>query len=457
MVKMLLLPWNWSNAWFFETAENRQKGWNIMNFPKMALLKQNFEIGPAVNIEERILQESNRTGLLTAIKRGDNVLITAGSRGIGCMPDVLKSLVAAIKQAGGRPMIFPAMGSHGRGEAQSQVNVLKHLGITESCMNCPVYDKLEMVQIGTVMDDCPVYVDKVVQEADHILLVNRIKEHTEYIGDTESGLLKMTVVGLGRQIGAEKMHRLAVNISYQKAIHAIAAKIFEKTHMLGGVAILENQLNRLQKIEVVPADDIFEREPVLLKESQQYKAKLPFDDIDVLVVDEIGKEVSGSGMDTKVIGRIMNVYEKECEKPKIMRIIVRDLSETTDGNALGIGLADYTTRRVVDQIDFQALNLNCITASAPEKARIPITLPDDKAVLEAALRTIGQWTPEQVKIVWIHNTASLQWMAVSESLAVLADKNKNIDVHGPLFDLSFDSGQNLLGIRKILRERKYIQ
>ena len=427
-----------------------------MNFPKMALLKQNFDTDPTVNIEENISQEFKRTGLLGAVKPGDNVLITAGSRGIGCMPDVLKSIISAIQQVGGKPMLFPSMGSHGRGEAEGQLNVLKHFGITESSMNCPIYDKLEIVQIGTVENDCPVYVDKAVQTADHVLLVNRVKEHTEYIGDTESGLLKMAVVGLGRQPGAETMHRLAVNISYQKAIHVIAARIFEKTNMLGGIAILEDQQNSLKKLEAVPADKIFEQEPVLLTESQQYKAKLPFDNIDVLVVDEIGKEVSGSGMDTKVIGRIMNVYEKECEKPKITRIIVRDLSHTTDGNALGIGLADYTTRRAVDKIDFHALDLNCITASAPEKARIPITLPNDREALESALRTIGMWTPEKVKIMWVHNTASLEWMAVSEALAASADNRNDIDVHGSLFDLSFDSEQNLPGIQKILHAKEIL-
>ena len=432
-------------------------GLNTMNFPKMTLIKQAFENGPAVNIQETLSQEFDRTGLLTAVKPGDTVVITAGSRGIDCMTEVLKTLVDSIYKIGGKPVLFPAMGSHGRGEAQSQTRVLVNLGITQETMNCAIYDRLDMVQIGSVMDVCPVYVDRLILEADHILLVNRVKEHTEYIGDTESGLLKMAVVGLGRQQGAEAMHRLAVNVSYQKAIHAIAASIFEKTNMLGGVAILENQLNRLRRIEVVPASDIFEREPILLKESQQYKAKLPFDSIDVLLVDEIGKEVSGSGMDTKVIGRIMNVYEKECGTPKIMRIIVRDLSETTHGNALGIGLADYTTRRLVDRIDYQALDLNCITASAPEKARIPITLPHDRAALEAALRTIGMWTPEQVKIVWIHNTASLQWMAVSEGLSGQAEKKKEIQVHCPLFELPFCPKQNLPGIQEILNKRNVIK
>jgi len=425
-----------------------------MNFPKMGLIRQNFAVGSSMDIGASVSLELQRTGLLDAVKPGDNVLIAAGSRGIECMVEVLKSNIKAIRQKGGNPMIFPAMGSHGGGEAKNQVKVLAHLGITESSMCCPIYDKMEMVQIGTVLDDCPVYVDKAALAADHLLLVNRIKEHTEYIGNTESGLLKMAVVGFGRQKGAETMHRLAVNISYEKAIHAIAEKLFARLNILGGIAILEDQENRLRKIEAVPVTEIFQREPALLKSTRQYKAKLPFDELDILLVDEIGKEISGAGMDTKVIGRIMNVYEKECEKPKITRIVVRDLSDATDGNGIGIGLADYTTRRAVDKMDFHAMDLNCITAAAPEKARIPIILPNDKEALESALRTIGLWTPDQVKIAWIRNTASLKWMAVSEAFAVSIDQRNDIDFHGPLFDLPFDSEKNLPKLQKIIEEKK---
>ena len=421
-----------------------------MIFPKMGFIRQNFETEAIPNTGDSVSQEMRRTGLLDAVKPGDNVLITTGSRGISCLNDVLISIINIIRQKGGRPLIFPAMGSHGRGEAENQVKVLAHLGITESSMHCPIYDKMEMVKIGTVTNDSPVYVDQAARAADHVLLVNRVKEHTEYIGETESGLLKMAVVGLGRQRGAESMHRLAVNISYKKAIHVIARKIFDQLSILGGIAILENQENHLQKIEAVPVADIFEREPALLKESMKHKAKLPFDNLDVLLVDEIGKEISGAGMDTKVIGRIMNVYERECEKPKITRIVVRDLSDATSGNGLGIGLADYTTRRAVDKIDFHAMDLNCITAAAPEKARIPITLPNDREALACALRTIGMWTPEQVKMVWIRNTASLKWMAVSEALFFSAPNRSDIDVHGPLFGLPFDSEQNLPKLQNVL-------
>jgi hypothetical protein len=288
------------------------------------------------------------------------------------MNDVLRTCIAAVKEKGGDPFLFPAMGSHGRGDAPGQVEVLEHLSITESSMGAPVYHGYEMVETGRVLDSVPVYADRAAVDADHIIIVNRIKEHTEYIGETESGILKMAVVGLGRQLGAETMHRLAVNISYLKAIHAIAGALFKNLKVLGAVVILEDHSNRLRRIEAVQTADVFDREPRLLEESKLYKPKLPFEELDILLVDEIGKEISGAGMDTKVIGRIMNVYEKECETPKITRIVVRDLSEKTAGNATGIGLADYTTRRAVEKIDFKATITNCVTAVAPEKGRIPL-------------------------------------------------------------------------------------
>jgi hypothetical protein len=428
-----------------------------MNFPKMGLIRQIFESSDAPNAGQCVHAEFQRTGLLKAVKKNQKVLITAGSRGIESMVDILRACVEAVKQAGGDPFIFPAMGSHGRGEPQGQVEVLRHLGISPSSVGAPIYEEMAMSELGSVGEDCAIYVDKAAIDADHILLINRIKDHTEYIGETESGLLKLAVVGLGRQPGAENMHRLAVNVTYQNAIHAMAQLLFEKLNVLGGIAILEDHFNRLRRIEVVSVADIIEREAALLEEAKKFKPKLPFDELDVLLVDEIGKEISGAGMDTKVIGRIMNVYEKECEKPEITRIIVRDLSKSTYGNAVGIGLADYTTRKAVDKIDFKALNLNCITASAPEKGKIPIALPTDRDALEAAFQTIGMWTPGKVKMAWISNTADLEWLAVSSALVEQVQRRQDIQIAEGWLDLPFDSEQNLPKLKKFLKDRGILE
>lgn len=422
-----------------------------MTYPRFGVIRQQFEKTTPPNTPQMVIAELNRTSLLSRIREGDSVLITAGSRGITAMNDVLRTCVAAVKERGGRPFLYPAMGSHGSGTAAGQAEVLRHLGVTESSIGAPVHTLLDMVEIDRIDGAIPVYVDKAAAAADHILIVNRIKEHTEYIGDTESGILKMAVVGLGRQLGAQTMHQLAVNISYYKAIHMIAGALFRNLKVLGAVALLEDHHNQLRRVEAIRPRDVFSREPELLEESKLYKPKLPFENLDILIMDEIGKEISGSGMDTKVVGRIMNVYEKECESPKITRIVVRDLSETTDGNATGIGLADYTTQRAVEKINFEATVTNCLTAVAPEKGRTPLAFPSDREAMNAAFRTIGLWTPEKVRIAWISNTKDLEFMAVSTAL--MSESGSGVETcrdYGS-FELPYDNAGNLPHLRDFLQ------
>jgi hypothetical protein len=424
-----------------------------MKYPKFGLIRQKFEKGNYPDVSRMVRSELERSNLFARIGKGDRVLITAGSRGIESMNEVLRTCVAAVREAGGEPFLYPAMGSHGKGTAEGQIEVLGHLGITDASIGAPIHPELQVVEIDRIFDSVPVYADKAAVDANHILIVNRIKEHTEYIGDTESGILKMAVVGLGRQPGAETMHRLAVNISYYKAIHAIAGSLFKNLRILGAVALLEDHSNRLRRVEAIPADEVFAREPQLLQESRIYKPKLPFEELDVLLIDEIGKEISGAGMDTKVVGRIMNVYEKECQSPRITRIVVRDLSEKSGGNATGIGLADYTTRRAVEKIDFKATITNCVSAAAPEKGRIPMAFESDREAMDAAFRTIGIWTPDRVRAAWISDTKSLEWLAVSSALAEAVRNEPWIESYdgGRLFDLPYDSMGNLPTLESFLR------
>jgi hypothetical protein len=419
-----------------------------MDFPELHILEQAFKPGPHLDVPSCTREELQRAGLLPAVKPGQTVLITAGSRGVGCMVEVLRTVAAAVKDQGGRPLILPAMGSHGGGTAEGQIEVLKHLGQTSETLGAPIHDSMEPVVVGEA-EKCPVYADRPAVEADHILIVNRVKEHTEFIGEIESGLIKMAVVGLGRVAGAEVMHQLAVRISYVKAIQAMARVLFQKLPILGGMAILEDKTNTVRRLEAVPAAAVFEREPQLLEEAQQHHASLPFDQLDVLLVEEIGKDLSGAGFDTKVIGRIMNIYEKECERPRITRIVLRDLSARTGGNAIGLGLADYVHRRVVDKMDAGMTALNCITAVAPEKGRVPIVLPSDRQALEAALRSIGLWTTKSVRLAWIVNTSDLRRLAVSPPLAAEA-RAKGLNVSAGSFALPFDNDGELQGLRQVL-------
>jgi hypothetical protein len=422
-----------------------------MNFPELHILEQNFKPGRRLDVPACAREKLERTGLLNAVKPGQTVLITAGSRGVGCMVEVLAAVATAVKDKGGRPLILPAMGSHGGGTAEGQIEVLRHLGQTAETLGAPIHDRMEPVKVGEA-EGCPVYADRAAIEADHIVIVNRIKEHTEFIGAIESGLIKMAVVGLGRVAGAEVMHQLAVRVSYVKAITAIARVLFKKLPILGGIAILEDKTNTVRRLEAVPAAAICDREPQLLTEARQHHASLPFDQLDVLLVDEIGKDISGAGFDTKVIGRIMNIYEKECERPRITRIVLRDLSAKTGGNAIGLGLADYVHQRVVNRMDADMTALNCITAVAPEKARIPIVLSSDRRALEAAFRSIGLWNMASVRMAWIINTADLTRLAISPALVAEAHA-KGLSVSPGRFALPFDEKGELSGLRRVIAEK----
>ncbi len=419
-----------------------------MEFPSLHILNSNFETGTVVDPEPAVAEELERTNLLGPVVTGQKVIITAGSRGVDSMAPVLCGLTRAIRARGADPVILPAMGSHGSGTATGQMEVLEHLGITTKTVGSPIHDRLEPIEIAEV-EGYPVFADRAAIEADHIIIVNRIKEHTEFIGKIESGLIKMAVVGLGRMAGAQIMHKLAVKISYAKAIQAIARALFSNLRILGGIAILEDKNNKFRRLEAVPKDTVFGREPELLEEARQHHAMLPFSQLDVLLVDEIGKEISGAGFDTKVIGRIRNIYEKECEQPKITRIVLRGLSKKTGGNAIGIGLADFIHRRVVEKMDPEITALNSITAVAPEKGMIPITLPSDRKALEAAFQSIGPWNTDSVRMAWIINTAELNYLAVSPALAKEA-KLKGLSISENNFILPFDANGDLPGFRKSL-------
>jgi len=420
-----------------------------MEFPALYLLDQNFETVSTIDAHVAVADELERTNLLGPVLAGQKVVITAGSRGVDSKAEVLRSLSEAVKAKGAEPVILPAMGSHGGGSAAGQVAILEHLGINSTTVGAPIHDRLEPLKIADT-EGLPVYADQAAVEADHIILVNRIKEHTEFIGAIESGLIKMAVVGLGRIAGAGVMHQLAVRISYARAIQSIAQALFSNLRILGGIAILEDKTNKFRRLEAIPQGAVFEREPELLRESRPYHAMLPFTRLDLLLVDEIGKEISGAGFDTKVIGRIRNIYEKECERPQITRVVLRDLSAITGGNAIGVGLADFIHHRVVEKMDPEITALNSITAVAPEKAMVPIALPSDRHALEAALQSIGPWDTDSVRMAWIINTAELNRLAVSPALAKAA-RLSGLSISEHPFALPFDNSGDLPNLRDILK------
>ncbi|MDR1922251.1 MAG: DUF2088 domain-containing protein [Candidatus Adiutrix sp.] len=385
---------------------------------KLGVVRQIYPQSARPPIRAELERGFQAQGLTEALKPGARVLITSGSRGIESMTEVVREIAALVRAAGASPMILPAMGSHGGGTAQGQVEVLEHLGQTEATLMAPIIDGYEPTVIGQVFDSLPVSVDRAALpgQCDQVILVGRVKEHSEFTGPIESGLTKMAVVGLGRVDGAAKMHSAAVRHTYSKTLEAMARVIFQKVPVLCGVALIEDQRNILHSLEVVPAADIIRREPELLAQSKLHKPSLPYESLDVLVVDEMGKDISGSGLDTKVVGRIMNIYEKEPDGPRITRLVTLRMSPKGGGNAIGVGLNDFITRELFEAIDLEMTALNSIVAVSPEKGRIPIIRPQARSALAAAIETVGPRRPQELELAWIANTKDLEYLAVSQAL-----------------------------------------
>ncbi|MDD5204676.1 MAG: lactate racemase domain-containing protein [Desulfobacterales bacterium] len=412
-----------------------------MRYPEMIRIRQVLDVPRVENIEETVDRELGSLNGL-GIKRGDRIAVTAGSRGVANIVRILRRVVEKIREAGGEPFLVPTMGSHGGGTAEGQIDVLRSLGVTEESTGAPIRSSMEVVEIGKSRFGFPVLVDKYAAGADGIVVVNRIKPHTEFEGPIESGLMKMMAIGMGKHKGCFEVHRQTVQFGYREVIPEIGSMILGRLPILFGLGIVENVYDETALIRAVPASKILETEKELLSLAKNLMARLPFEKIDVLVVDEMGKNVSGTGMDTNVIGRIMFIGEKEPERPRITRIVVLDLTEATHGNGVGIGLADYTTRKLVEKLDLSVTATNAITAMTPEKGRIPLAMATDQEAVNAAFQTIGAVQPEEAKVVHIRNTLELGEMEISRALMKEAQGRTEIQPLREIGPLHFDASGN---------------
>jgi hypothetical protein len=411
-------------------------GTDSMTFPKMALVRQRMS---SRRIEDPVLEtrrELERFDL--EIRKGSRIAITVGSRGIRDLPKIVKTIALHIRGAGGQPFIVPAMGSHGGATAEGQKKILESLGYLEERMGVPISSSVEVIKLGET--SFPVYVDRIAYGADGILVVNRIKPHTEYSGEIESGMLKIMAIGLGNHKGAQTIHKQALSLGYERAIREAGKLILEKLPVLLGVGIVENYYGQTAMIRAMRPEEIPVEEPKLLKVAKRLTGRLPFDEIDVLIVDEMGKNISGSGMDTKVVGRMMVYGQRDPLRPDIKRIVVLDLTEESHGNGIGIGLADFTTDRLVAKLDPIPTRINCIAAQTPEKGRIPMHFPTDREAIEAALQTIGEAKAEDVRVVHIRNTSSLEFVELSEALLDEAMERNSLQIIGEPKPMTFDGG-----------------
>lgn len=410
-----------------------------MNYPQMYRLCQAVDAPRIDDVESAVASELESIGVGERIRPGARIGVTAGSRGIAGIDKILKQVVTILKRHNAEPFLFPSMGSHGGGTAEGQLEILESLNVTEETIGVPILSSMEVTQIGTSSFGFPVYVDANAAGADGIVVINRIKPHTEFEGPIESGLMKMMAIGMGKHKGCFQVHKQTVNYGYSTVIPEIGALILDNLPILFGLGVVENLYDETAMIKAVLPEAFRETEAELLEQAKQLMARLPVDDVDILIVDEMGKNISGTGMDTNVIGRIMFIGECEPEKPSITRIVVLGMTPQSHGNAIGIGLADYTTRRVVEGIDLAVTATNAVAAMTPEKGRIPIALGTDKEAVDAAFDTIGSVAPENARVVHIKNTLELKEMYISEAVKSEPEGRSGLRVEGALGPLTFDS------------------
>jgi hypothetical protein len=407
----------------------------------MIRIRQTFPRARVHDIPRAVAEALDRARL--PVKRGETVAVGAGSRGVANIDVIVGAAIRYLRDLGARPFIFPAMGSHGGGTPEGQLSVLAHYGITEATMGCPVRATMDVVQVGEALD-MPVWLDRQAAEADWIGLVNRVKLHTDFKGSIESGLFKMMTIGLGKYRGAIQYHRANIHHGYEKVITSVGREMLGQARVAFGLASVENGYDETGLIEAFNAADLEDGERRLLKQARDWMARLPFSPIDVLVVEEIGKNVSGAGMDTNVIGRPSNPHEPFPADPKILWIVALDLTDLSYGNATGIGNADFTTRRLVDKVDMKATLINCITACSPNGAKIPATYETDREAIETALSCIGLTPPERARVIRIKNTLLLGEIEVSEALLGEVARRSDLAQLGDPAPLAFDAAGRLL-------------
>ncbi len=413
----------------------------MVDFPQMLRIRQTFDDTTLDDIPGEIQEQLTQLKLETRIKSGQTVAVACSSRGIANYGLILESVVSFLKQLKLDPFIIPAMGSHGAATAAGQKRVLEHLGILEEDVAAPIRSSLEIVQVGETAEQIPVYLDKLASEADHIVLINRIKKHTEFEHEFESGLLKMMAIGLGKQEGAAVYHEAMLTYGYPSVILSVARIVMQHANLLFGVGTVENGYGQTALIGAGLRDDIEEMEKALLKSAKAYAPALPFDEADIILIDEMGKEISGTGFDTKVVGRIgLPLVTAEPEGPRIKRIVVSDLTPGSEGNAVGVGIADIITQRLFDKIDMGALNMNTITGVCPEMGKIPLTLKNDVEALETAIKCVGLIPREKLKIMRIKNTAMISEVDVSEAYEDDIANRDDLEIVIPKKAMEFDAG-----------------
>lgn len=396
------------------------------------------------NIKEAVKNALKRKDTLSRISKGSIVAITAGSRDIKNIDVILLSLIQELKAVGAVPFIVPAMGSHGGATAEGQLGVLQEFGITEDTMNVAVISSMETDVVGRTENGLPVNIDKTANSADFIIPVGRIKPHPEFRGDYESGLVKMMAIGLGKQHGANVCHQQGMGVMSQ-TIEAVAKKMMSTCRIPFGLAVLENALHDTYQISAVPSERILEEEPELLEKVKQLTPVVPFEKIDVLICEEMGKDISGTGMDSNAIGRSISLG---VSRPYIERIGILDITDASHGNFNGVGLGDVITRKLFDKMSFSETYPNTITACEPFAVKIPSVMENDRLCVNFCIATCVEGKSDNIRIVWIRNTLSMDQFYFSDALLEKAKENPLIQFNPVPCRLEFDEHNAFLGFNK---------
>ena len=404
---------------------------------QLTRIRQQFDNERLTDVEAAVTQELER--LRQALRPGARIAIAVGSRGIANLTAIVSATVAFVKAAGAEPFIVPAMGSHGGATAAGQAEMLAGLGVTAETVGAPVRSSMETVELPQGDSEMRLFMDRSAYESDGVILVNRIKPHTDYHGPYESGLAKMVVIGLGKHDQPLEIHRFGVR-GMKELMPAAAKRLFATGKIIGGVAIVENACHQTMLVRALPADRIMAEEPELLAVATARMPKLPVERIDVLIIDLIGKNISGVGIDTNIIGRMGIRGEPEPDSPNIAAIIVADVTPESHGNALGIGLADVITRKLFDAIDFQAMYENVYTATFLGRAKVPVVAADAREAFKYALRSCGVLEPGRERIIRIRDTLTLDEMYVSNAVREELEARAGIEVLGQPVNLFDDTG-----------------
>ena len=404
-------------------------------------ITREFDQSSVSDIEREIIRRLDDEKINDLVRPGAEVAITAGSRGIANIPGILATVVAYFKRARAVPFIVPAMGSHGGATADGQVEVLRGLGITEDSVGAPVRSSMDVVELGRTASGCPVFFDRIASQADAVFVVNRVKVHTRFKAEHESGLLKMIAVGLGKKRGCTLMHEYGL---YPVILDA-ARVALAKAPIIGGLGIVENSAEKTARLTAARASDIERVDAELLLLEKTLLPSHPVDDIDLLIVDEMGKNISGTGMDTNVIGRVGMSCVNDRETPRVRKIVVLDLHEASHGNALGMGLADIVTRRFHEKIDFAATYENVIAANVLERAKMPVVLETDEDAIALALKLSAAPASGEPKVVYVKNTLALSEMIVSRSVLAEMEAKGVAGLRPKRVELAFDENGTLLG------------